>query len=1012
MQQNVEVLLSEELKEYRGQIVTSFQSAGYEVTLKVQSVKELITSKIPLHHRSLVIISSKGISYLPTLTCDGIPVIMLIDDAHSEREIRIPNIPGVQSITLMELPFIGLLTGLLREQILYKKRVQMVSEINEKEREQLTTTLSSIGDGVITTDLSGTITFMNKAAEELTDWTGREARGIHIDSVFRIVNEKTREQVRSPYLTALERDGKSGLEKSSVLVSKKGKEYFLSASSSPIKNNDDKIVGVVIVFRDITKISKFERELEIERQNLLNIFNASPISMLILDENCVVKYVNEFFERTFTVQAQDVVNQRMGLALRCSCFSGKFGNCADEAIRRRCKFGNPLYRLFNSDLQVNSFEIKHILVFPDGIKELHLKINAVPLLLHDVKHAVLVIDDVTERRKYEENLKRYQLLSRNANDIILLTDIRGKIVEANLAATQAFGYDEKEILSKKLSQIISESNHTLGEDGKLLDSKKKFYEAIAYKKNGETFVAEVSLQETELGESTVLLAVLRDITERKKHNKELRRAKEAAEAANKAKSEFLANMSHEIRTPLNGLIGMIDLTLLTDITEEQKDNLFTAKHSAINLLNVINDVLDFSKVEAGKLSLESINFSMEELLERILKQHGVAARQKGVAINSDICSLVPKILRGDPHRIQQILNNLVGNAVKFTDSGSIDVLVDLSKRHGERIELVISIKDTGVGIAQEDMDKLFASFSQVDASYTRKRGGTGLGLAISKRFIEKMGGNIWVKSAVGQGSTFSFTLQLNIGSSVAERKVVMPSIKQTKHALNILLVEDDLVNQAVISRIIRESGHNILVANNGIEALEILEGETMDLILMDIQMPKMDGLEATRRIREKEAETGTYTPIVAITAYALEGDRDKFLAGGMDGYISKPIQIDTFLATIEQFAHAIDNKSLKISAVDLKDLKGIKDPESTLIQIKEHMNGIEEGLGDIDLSKIEEQAHEVKQLATELGAIELKNAAFRIELAVRRGDLTQATKYYSAVEMEFDKIKMQKEGVV
>ena len=291
-----------------------------------------------------------------------------------------------------------------------------------------------------------------------------------------------------------------------------------------------------------------------------------------------------------------------------------------------------------------------------------------------------------------------------------------------------------------------------------------YYEATAYRKDGSTFTAEVSMQGTEMGSSKVLMAILRDVTERKRINEELKQAKESAEAANHAKSEFLANMSHEIRTPLNGMIGMIDLTFLTGLTEEQKDNLYTAKECAGTLLNLINDILDFSKIEARKLTMEYIDFNITELLEQTLRPHVIRAQGKGLLLQYTFDSEIPQVVNGDPYRLKQVVNNLVGNAVKFTESGEVHFSIRSISKNYDHTELEFQISDTGIGIAEEDIDRLFNSFSQVDSTHTRKYGGTGLGLAISKQLVEIMGGSIRVKSIKGNGSTFCFTVKFGIGN--------------------------------------------------------------------------------------------------------------------------------------------------------------------------------------------------------------------------------------------------------
>ena len=672
--------------------------------------------------------------------------------------------------------------------------------------------------------------------------------------------------------------------------------------------------------------------------------------------------------------------------------------------------------------------------------------------------------DITEQKQAElalrENERRMSLIFESALDAFVGMDDAGTIVDWNAKAEETFGWQREEVLGKSLSETIIppkyRDQHSVGLDrfrntgkdsGTMLNLR---VETTALHRDGHEFPVEMTIAPIAFNSGYLFSAFIHDISNRKKAEQDLRHAKDAAESANRAKSDFLANMSHEIRTPMNAIIGMTELVLDTSLDDTQQEYLSMVQHSGESLLSLINDILDFSKIEAGKLELDADSFRLRESLGDTMRSLAVRAHREDLELACHFHPDIPEMLIGDIGRVRQIVVNLVGNAIKFTHKGEVVLDVSINSQEDDSVELLFSVADTGIGIANDKLESIFDQFEQADTSTTRRYGGTGLGLAIVSRLVQLMSGRICVESEIGKGSKFSFTGRFGIDQSEPDEQLLDPStvqgtkvlvvddnatnrhileemlgnwgmmptsvgsagealqtlyqscapgdefqliisdvnmpdidgfmlveelrrdfrftevtvllltsgersddlakcrelnvaghlmkpVKQSElldaivkvlgitsvvddakvtpaksaeatqdwlleviPKLDILLAEDSLANQKLAVGLLQKWGHKVRIANNGKEAVEMSRADEYDIILMDVQMPEMDGLEATRAIRDLEQKTGNHLPIVAMTAHAMKGDREQCLDSGMDGYVAKPIRTHTLLKALAE----------------------------------------------------------------------------------------------------------------
>jgi PAS domain S-box-containing protein len=651
--------------------------------------------------------------------------------------------------------------------------------------------------------------------------------------------------------------------------------------------------------------------------------------------------------------------------------------------------------------------------------------------------------DITDRKQAEEVRERLAALVESSNDAILGKTLDGVITAWNPGAERLFGYSSSEAVGSSIRMLIPADR--ANEEKEILSRVRRGerieqFETVRVRKDGRKIDVSVTISPIKDGSGVVVGSskIARDITDSKRAEEEMRRAKETAEAANRAKSQFLANMSHEIRTPMNGVIGVAGLLLDTDLTPEQRQYAGIVRTSGEALLNVINDTLDFSKIEARKMTLERSDFDLNTVLQDSVTVLAMKAKEKGIQLKYEMEPGIPCFLRGDPGRLRQILINLLGNAVKFTQRGEVAVRAGIENDEATRAMLRFTVRDTGIGFPQERASSLFEPFIQADGSSTRRYGGTGLGLTISKQLVELMGGRIGVESKEGKGSTFWVTAAFDKQprtTAIANAKATVPEIaegpvsplpnKQEVKGMRILLAEDNLINQQVALAMLDKLGYGVKTVGNGAEAIEALRRGTYDLVLMDCMMPQMDGYEATRRIREQRTGIrNPQIPIIALTADAMSGDRDKCLQAGMSDYITKPVDLGKLAEVLKKWltAESASKKDLPASGAPARTevvfdqeefmarLMGDKnladkvvsgflcDAPRQLLNLKKKIEA-----GDIEDTK--RLAHTVKGVAATMSAEAMRAVSFEMQEAAAAGKLDRAAALLPQLQQQFELVK-------
>ncbi len=755
-----------------------------------------------------------------------------------------------------------------------------------------------------------------------------------------------------------------------ISVNKRGEELWIGQEVKTIFTNG-LFSCYYVIARDINKAKVKQLKYVKLVQTLSSLFRNIDAGILLIDENGKIVYANQMYLNMFNIQTP--LNQYIGITAN------------ELAQENLAHFENPsknlsrVFTLLNERKLVRKEEVRfkngniyhrdYIPIFETGVYKGHF----------------WMYYNVTTEKLLTNELNNYKY-ALDQSSIVAITDKDGIIRDVNDKFTAISKYTKEDLLAHEM-KLVNSSYHSESFFENLwttIQSGKVFRTEIKNKaKDGSYYWVDSTIIPF-VDENKVpfqYVAIQSDITAKKASEDQLVKAKQEAENSLKIKEEFISNMSHEIRTPMNALIGFTDLLLETELTDEQREHLITIKNSEKLLLTLINDILDLAKLESGKIQLEDLPFNIHDTLHEVVKLLNVNAKDKGIELELFINSKVPQMIIGDTTRVQQILLNTVGNAIKFTDKGEVSIYVKSLVTNQREVVLTFDIKDTGIGIPEDKLSTIFDSFEQANQSTTRLYGGTGLGLAIVKKLVTSMNGEVLVESEVGVGSTFKIRIPFRTTQNTGSIAQILPIKKQEELGplnFKILLVEDNKTNQILANTRLTRWNCDVKIANNGQEALELLEQHEFDIVLMDIQMPVMNGFETTIAIRNSENKNYTQIPIIAMTAHASHSEAEKATKIGMNDYIFKPFDPEVLHQKIkyyitehqETFKNIVElTENTNINLVDLSFLQEETFGEveilesilkSFLTDFDEYINNCEGVIENKDWAQVYAMTHKIK----------------------------------------------------